>query len=359
MTQQKKKKVLIYYTYENHMGGPRTYIRSIMESSLKDQYEFKVCYQNCSPGGINIGLLKRMVATIRAEKPDIVHVQGLQSEGFYGALASKMAGCKHVVMTVHGFAFDGDEIGKLKKWLYRHVVEPLTLRLSNRVFCVCESASKRIIIQKHAGKRNYGYIYNPVPPMKITTSRTDVRQGLGVDEQETLFVIAGRIVEGKGFGILENAVKRLNAEEVGGFRLLVLGDGDYRATFEQNMSDEIRSGQVMMTGLTDRVPDYLAASDVFILPSYHENLPIALLEAGEMGLPCIASDVDGIPEIIRNRETGLLVDSFNFEDYANAMKYMLTHRENARKMGACFQADVQERFSMEGFCEKLTEVYET
>lgn len=358
MTQRKKKKVLIYYTYENHMGGPRTYIRSIMESSLKDQYEFKVCYQNCSPGGLNIGLLKRMVAAICAEKPDIVHVQGLQSEGFYGVLASKLAGCKRIVMTVHGFAFDGDEIGRVKKWIYRHAVEPLTLRLSDCVFCVCESASKRQIIRRHAGKRNYGYIYNPVPPMKVMTSRDAMRRNMEIGEQDIVFVIAGRVVEGKGFGILENAVKRLNAEGVSGFKLLVLGDGEYRETFEKHMSGEIRSGQVIMAGLTDCVPDYLAASDVFILPSYHENLPIALLEAGKMGMPCIASNVDGIPEIIRNRETGLLVDSFDFEDYAKAMKYMMTHKDAARKMGECFSADVQESFSIEKFCEKLAEVYE-
>lgn len=358
MTQRKKKKVLIYYTYENHMGGPRTYIRSIMESSLREQYEFKVCYQNCSPGGLNIGLLKRMVAAIRAEKPDVVHVQGLQSEGFYGVIASKLAGCKRIVMTVHGFAFDGDGIGRLKKWIYRYAVEPLTLRLSDCVFCVCESASKRKIIRKHAGKRNYGYINNPVPPMKVTTSRADMRKSMGIGEQETVFVIAGRVVVGKGFGILANAVKQLNAAGMRDFRLLVLGDGDYRATFESNVAEEICNGQVIMLGVTDAVPDYLAAADAFILPSYHENLPIALLEAGKMGLPCIASNVDGIPEVIRNGETGLLVDSFDVEDYVKAMKYMMTHKEAARRMGECFSADVGDRFSMEIFCEKLAEVYE-
>ena len=357
MAQQKKKKVLIYYTYENHMGGPRTYIRSIMESPLKDRYDFKVCYQNCRPGGLNFGLLKRMIAAIRAENPDIVHVQGLQSEGFYGTLASKLAGCRHIVMTVHGFAFDGDGTGKLKKWLYRYAVEPLTLRLSDNVFCVCESASKRKIIRMHAGKRSCGYIYNPIPPMVTASSRAAMRQKLGIGEQETVFVIAGRVVEGKGFGILENAVKQLNARDINGFKLLVLGDGEYRGIFEERMSEEIRCGQVIMVGQTDSVPDYLLASDVFILPSYHENLPIALLEAGKTGIPCIASNVDGIPEIISDNETGLLVDSFDFEDYAKAMEYMMTHKDAAREMGKRFSADVQERFSIERFCEKLSEVY--
>lgn len=354
----KKKKVLMYYTFENEMGGPVTYIKTIVNSPLKEKYEFAECYQNTAPGGINIGLLKKMVARIKDESPDILHIHGLQSEGLYGVVAGRLAGVPEIVMAVHGFSLDSEKISKAKRWVYRYLVEPFEIRHSDEIYCVCEAAQKRDIIQKSLKRRQRcGVIHNCIPELKAERSRSEVRGELGFTEDDTVFVIASRINTEKGYKILGEAFKRTLSKGCGSCKLLVLGEGDYAEEFAGMMEPEISAGQVVMFGRCDCVPDYLNACDVFIMPSYHENMPLSVIEAGQMGLPCIVSDVGGIPEIIKDSETGYIIHGFDPDDYAEAMCRFINDKALLKKMSEAVKLDVSDRFSLKTMCDKLVEVY--
>lgn len=352
-----KKKVLMYHAFENKIGGPRTYIRTIINSELREEFDFATCFQNAAPGGINIGLLRRMVKEIKAQSPDIVHVHGVQSEGFYGALAAKLAGCPCVVMTVHGLACDGQKRHGAKWFLYRYFVEPLTLRLPDRVYCVCRYASERAIIKKNTLKNSCGYIHNAVDTLPVERTREQVRAQWKIEPEETVFVIAGRVTRDKGFDILGQAVKQLERSDAGKFRLMVVGDGEYLETFCENMREEIDAGQVIIIGQSACVADYLGAADVFVLPSYHENLPLALLEAGKMGLPCVASNVGGIPEMIKDGETGFLIKNQVPNAYVEKMELLMTNPLLRHTMSGAIKEDVDGRFSMALMCKRIKEVY--
>lgn len=353
----KRPKVLMYYTYADRIGGPLTYMKTVMNSPLKEKYRFAALFQNEAPGGLNLSLLRRMTAAIRREKPDIVHVQGVQSEGFYGTLAARLAGCRRIVLTVHGFNGDDMYCPPVKRFLYRRFVEPLTLRMAHRVFCVCEYAAKRRIVTANAGRRSFGFIHNGVPEMKPVSGREEVRRACGFGDEDVVFCISGRLIREKGFEVLARAANRLAEDGVTGFRLLVLGDGDYREEFCASVQSLIDAGVVVMTGATDRIADYLAASDGFVLPSFRENLSIALLEAGASGLPCIVSAVGGNPEIIRDGATGFVINGFDPGKYAEKMRYLVENPSVRRRMQAEIRRDIEERFSAERMCERLDEVY--
>ena len=350
-------KVLMYYTYADRIGGPLTYMKTVMNSPLQEKYRFAALFQNEAPGGLNLPLLRRMTAAIRREKPDIVHVQGAQSEGFYGTLAARLAGCRRIVLTVHGFNGDDRYCPPVKRFLYRWFVEPLTLRMAHRVFCVCEYAAKRRVVTVNAGRRNRGFIHNCVPEMKTVSGREEVRRACGFGEEDVVFCISGRLIREKGFEVLAQAANRLAEDGAAGFRLLVLGDGDYREEFRRSVKALIEAGVVVMTGATDRVADYLAASDVFVLPSFRENLSIALLEAGASGLPCIVSAAGGNADIIRDGESGFVIDGFDPGKYAEKMRYLMENPSVRRRMREEIRRDMAERFSAERMCEQLDEVY--
>lgn len=352
-----KKKVLIYYAFENKIGGPLTNIRDIINSELKDEFEFVTCFQNEAPGGINIRLLRRMVKKIKDEAPDIVHVHGLQSEGFYGVLAAKLAGCRCIVTTVHGLAFDSKSSHWMKRFLYRWFVEPLTLRMSDKVYCVCKYASERPIIKRNTRKNNCGYIHNAVGALTVEQTREQVRAQWKIEPEETVFIIVGRVCIDKGFDILTQIIKQLNQSNAGRFRLMVVGDGECLETFCENMREEIDAGQVIIIGQSACVADYLGAADVFVLPSYHENLPLALLEAGKMGLPCVASNVGGIPEMIKDGETGFLIKNQVPNAYVEKMELLMTNPLLRHTMSEAIKEDVDGRFSMALMCKRIKEVY--
>lgn len=347
----------MYYSYENKIGGPLTYINTIINSELKKEHEFFTLFQNKAPGGLDISLLKNMVMEIKRIKPDIVHVHGAQSEGFYGVLAAKLAGKCKIVTTVHGFAFDDSSCKGLKRLLYKNIVEPFVLRFSDAIYCVCEFASKRDIVIKNTGKRNCGFIYNPVPQINISESRDVVRGKMGILPKDIVIAVSGRVTKDKGFPLIEEIVKELTKKNITNCKLLVIGDGAYSATFKNVLSQQILDNKVIMVGQTTHVFDYLNASDVFLFPSLHENLSIALLEACAIGLPAVVSNVGGNSEIVVNGKSGYVIDDFSKEKYIDALLKLIENEELRYKMGIFSSINVTEKFSIEKMCEEINEVY--
>ncbi len=350
-------KVLMYYSYENMIGGPLTYINTIINSPLKEKYTFVTCFQNEAPGGWNPQLLRKMIDKIRKEKPDIVHVHGAQSEGFYGVLAAKKAGCKNIVMTVHGFAFDDSACKGIKHFLYKNIIEPYSLRKSKYVYCVCRAASERKIVKSNTKKLKHPYIHNPAPVLMVDESRKQLRERYGVWENDTVFCISCRVVPDKGFDVLADAIKYLNKKTDKSFKFLVIGDGYYLSAFSKMMEKEIEVGQVILAGRTNKVADYLNASDVFVFPSFHENFSIAILEACASGLPCIVSDVGGNAEIIEDGKNGFVINGFEYEKYAEKMLYFLDNKNQIAVMGGYAKQRTSTDFSLENMCQKIDEVY--
>lgn len=356
MEQKARPVVVQYFTYADRIGGPLTYIHTLVDSDLQQRYDLQTCFQNKAPGGINLGLLREMTGKLRLLKPHIVHIHGVQSEGFYGVLAARLSGCKHIVMTVHGFAHDAANCTGVKRFLYKNIIEPLALRWSDRVYCVCDFAARREILRRNAGKGNWGYIHNCVPAMTPATDRQQMRRELGFGENDKVFAICGRVTRDKGFDILEKAVEQIEDEN---FRLLVIGDGDYRDAFESNMAEHIRSGRIVMVGKTDRVADFLGASDGFLFPSYHENLSIAVLEACASGLACVVSAAGGNPEIIQDGTDGTVVNSFDPADYARAVTELLRDPERMKQYQQAAKRTAQQRFSKEKMIQEVQNVYDS
>lgn len=353
----KKPVVAMYYTYGDKIGGPLTYINTIIGSELSEKIDFHTCYQNKAPGGFDHRLLRDMVRRLRLIKPDIVHVQGAQSEGFYGVLSAKLAGCGNIVLTIHGFAHDDSNCKGVKHFLYKYLVEPLTIRMADKVFCVCKFASQRKIVKCNAGRRNLGYIHNPVPELVVRQKREDIRNAYKISDEDVLFCIASRLTKEKGFDLLADTIKMINNTGIKKFRLLVMGDGDYYQQFYDDLKEEIEKGQVIMIGKTDDVASYLSAADAFVFPSYHENLSIALLEACASGLPCVVGNVGGNAEVILDGKNGYVVDRLCAEEFVQKIALLINNRALLNRMQSFAKMDVQERFSKEKLLCQIQEVY--
>ena len=168
----------------------------------------------------------------------------------------------------------------------------------------------------------------------------------------------GRLSAPKGYPILIAAVALLR-ERGRDVRLTLVGEGQQRALLEELIARLGLGDVVRLAGACnhDRVTDYYAASDAFVLPSFLEGVPVVLMEAMAMELPCVATWITGIPEIIEKDLQGLLVPPASAGAIADAVERLIDHPEEARRLGAAARRKVLSSYSLERNVARLAEEF--
>jgi glycosyltransferase involved in cell wall biosynthesis len=167
-------------------------------------------------------------------------------------------------------------------------------------------------------------------------------------------VSVGRLAHPKDFVTLVHACARL---EPGLARLTVVGDGPDRGAVESAIAETGLEG-VRMLGERDDVPDLLAASDVFVLSSLSEGLPMSVLEAMAAGLPLVLTRVGGMPELVTEGENGRLVPARDPASLAAAIDGLVRDAELRRSFGTRSRERVEKTFSLSRFHDEHLSLYE-
>ncbi|SBV26812.1 Glycosyltransferase involved in cell wall bisynthesis [Micromonospora krabiensis] len=333
----------------------------MLASRLGGEYDFVRMHQDHGNGGLDVSLLREWVAMLRRVRPDLVHVRGLQNEGFLGVLAARLARCPRILVTVHGTVRDLRQGGRpLRRGLLVHGAEPFTLRAATHVATVCEYAAGRDFLRGIRG-RFMGVIPNGVMVPAGPGPREQMRAELGLRSDDTVMITVARLTWEKGYRVLADALGRLPA--LPGRRvLLVAGDGPDSAAIADALCGAAAgtSGRetldVRLLGSRADIPDLLAASDLFVFPSLHENLSNALLEAMAHGLPVVASAVGGNVEVLRDGD-GVLVPSGDPRALAEALTPLLASSSTRYELGARARRRVSDRYSLDVMLDALDAAY--
>ncbi|MEU6078096.1 glycosyltransferase family 4 protein [Micromonospora sp. NPDC047074] len=336
-------------------NGPLTAVQRVLASPLAERYDFVRMHQSAGNGGVDPALLREWVRLLRRTRPDLVHVRGLQNEGFHGVLAARLAGCPRVLVTVHGSVRDLRQGARSwRRRLLTHGAEPATLRLATHVATVCEYAAGRDFLRPYAGKF-VGVVPNGVPvPPDPTAARDRVRAELSLHPDDVVIIAVARLTWDKGYGVLADALRRLSPP--GGRRvLLVAGDGPDRAGVAAALTGA-GGAEVRMLGNRLDVPELLAAADLFVFPTLHENLSNALLEAMAHGLPVVASAVGGNVEVLRSGG-GRLVPAGDPDALAAALAGLLVDPAGRHHLGQLGRKVVSECYSLDVMLRSLDGVY--
>lgn len=339
-------------------GGPFTSTTRIMNSKLKNKYVFKKIYYRKELGtGISIKRIKDLTKQLKEIKPDIVHFTGLQLSGYHMAVACKLAGIKNTVVTVRGFSGDALYFNVIKKLIVSYLLEPFTILASKKVIGVSNFVVSRKVIQILASKKSLT-IYN-FPPEEVdyVKNNMDIRSELGVNNSDVIAVSVGRITKDKGYHILDKAI--LDFKKCNDLKFIIVGDGDYLNLMKQKLYKQIANKQVFLLGYRTDINEILASSDIFILPTLHETLSVALLEASQASLALIASNTGGVPEIVENELNGLLVPPGDASALTKSIEKLYSNCDLRLKFGKNAKAKINEKFSKEEIVSKLDSVYKS
>jgi glycosyltransferase involved in cell wall biosynthesis len=158
----------------------------------------------------------------------------------------------------------------------------------------------------------------------------------------------GRLIPAKGQHLLIDAVQRLTRQGRR-VRLRLVGDGpDESSLREQAAHIQISDGVVFEGAVNqDHIRTHYAAADLFCLPSFAEGLPVVLMEAMAMGIPCIATHITGIPELIRNGIDGLLVAPSDLEALVEALEKMMDDAALRQRCAASGRARILEHYDLQ------------
>jgi len=309
----------------------------------------------------NPGVILRLANLMKRENVDIVHSQGARAD-FFARIAAKLAGVPIVVSTVP-MPVEGFDVSPIRKLTYT-VFNRFSERFVDRFIVVSDSLEK-IMIEKHGiGPQRVVKIYNGIEKdeyciadEEIAYRRSKFRKELGLGEDVPVVGAIGRLVWQKGFEYLIEAIPDL-LKEFKKARFLIVGEGPLKDGLNVKSKMLKIEDKIIFTGFRSDIKEILASIDILVMPSLLEGLPIVLLEAMAMMKPIVATDIDGIKEVLDNGKTGLLIPPKNPRALTYAIVNLLLHRDKAYQMGIDARKVVEERFEVDIMVQKVEKVYE-
>ena len=179
---------------------------------------------------------------------------------------------------------------------------------------------------------------------------------LQVGQDTALVGMIGRLEPVKGPEYFIEAAK-LVIERFTKVKFLIVGDGSLRNKLELRCKELSIFDRFIFTGWREDIPEILAILDMLVLPSLNEAVGRILIEAGACGKPVVATSVGGIPEVVNDNETGILVPPKAPEALAQAIIALLKSEEKRQKMGKAAKNWIDEKFSAYRMVERISSLY--
>ncbi|MES2931349.1 MAG: glycosyltransferase [Patescibacteria group bacterium] len=378
VTTENSPKRILYVITKANWGGAQRYVFDVAVASKDAGHEVLVVSgvegdltERLREAGIKteiISAMKRDIAlmseirsfralltVLRAFKPDIVHGNSSKAGGL-AALAGRLAGVRRILFTSHGWAFNE------QRPLWQKVVigafHYATVLLAHRTICVSSALRQDAAWMPLVSKRFF-VVHNGVSPVELL-SRSDARMRLAPDLARsfpTAFWI-GTIAElhpSKGLDTLVEAFAAI-AHELP-VVLVIIGEGTEWAKLQKLVQIYDLPDRVVLTGFVKDASTHLQALDVFVLPSRTESLGYVLLEAGLASLPAIGTRVGGIPEVLEDGGTGLLVPPSKSIILSQALTELLTDEPLRNRLGTALHGKVEKDFSVSAMTKKTLALY--
>ena len=182
----------------------------------------------------------------------------------------------------------------------------------------------------------------------------NIKRIWNIPENHIVFVAAGRLTNQKGFDLLINAVSQLK-EKTNPFTLLISGVGKEWKNLDRQIKQKGLNRIVKLIGFQNNLSNILKAADFIIMPSRHEGMPNVAMESMALGKPVIASNVNGVSELIHHRKTGYLLDSLNIDIICNAIKFAVENHgcEEIQSWGVAAREHIARNFTLPQMLDQL------
>lgn len=376
------KRKILYIITKSVWGGAQRYVYDLATKLPQNQFEVKVAaggddllFHKLAHAGIqtieiselqrDVHILKeflsfwRLLTIFIREKPDIIHLNSTKAGGL-GATAAKLASLinrhpSHVVFTVHGWGFHEKRHPFMRFLIF--CASWLSSLLIERVICI-NTADLRAA-RSFIPKQKLTLIYNGIEPIDFFSrgnARNILSQKAGQSLENDTLVIGtiAELTRNKNIPLLLSALSRLHLDN---WRALIIGEGEERKRLQNMIDTFLLNDRVILMGFLEDASRYLKGFDLFVLPSLKEGLPYSIIEAMWAGLPIIATNVGGIPDLIAHKVDGVLVHPIHPEMMQSAIEELMHdgHQQNHYRHRA--REKIEAHFSLDAMITATIDLY--
>lgn len=290
--------------------------------------------------------LRELEALLRELKPAIVHTHNSKA-GFLGRLAAHRTGIGKVVHTVHGFSFHDSE----PYWRRRLFIllEKLAWPWADRYVSISPTLAEWGARVGLGRREDYEIVWSGIETERFRdASRRRGRELLGLSEDVVAIGLVSKLWEGKGHAF---AIEVLKENLTAGVKLVFIGEGPLEPELRK-----IANEHVVFAGFQSDIPSVTAALDIAILPSDFEGMGRVLLEAQAAGVPVVANEVGGMPDVVKGG--GFLLPRGDRGAWREAVLRLVNDPALRRRLGEKGRQFVDENFNAKGMAARLQQLYE-
>jgi glycosyltransferase involved in cell wall biosynthesis len=300
-------------------------------------------------------ILPRLIRLIRKENFQVLDTQNIQAK-FYASLAASIT---HValVSTINSW-YENEHGGTSTRGKIYTTLELATNR-NLALYITVSEKDRSMLFRSGFPEDKIELIYNAVDATLPKFEPNFLRTQFNLSSDALICLAVGRLVHIKGYDVLIEAIKEA-AAEIPNLVGIIIGEGETREELTRQIEEAGLHGRVLLPGYLPResILPALASCDIFAMPSRYEGTPIALLEAGSVACPIIASNAGGMPELVSHEEQALLVTPENSHALAQAIIRLAKDPTFAKHLGKNAQMQVREKFSLEKQVEATMKAYQ-
>jgi len=362
-----------FFSSASGYGGAEKYLETLMVGCTgsgldclmivnSDNLRFQSELDSCGASYIAIdmdaykpNMYVQMFSILKKYSPVLLHINlpGPWGGGLV-ACTARLSGIKSIVTTEHLPMF-GPSI--------RHSpIKRLNGIFINRTITVSYENVQYLKNIHHIKQERIDIVHNGIDIDQFAVAgnkdeRARLRQESGFTESDFVFGIVGRITEQKGHQYAIRALSELS-KKYPEIKIAVFGDGELMNNCKDMVASLKLKSQVSFTGFQSDMQKVYKTLDALLMPSTFEALPLTLLEAMASGVPAIASNINGIPEVVRDGVNGLLVPPADIGALVNGIELIYNDRDLLNKMGVAARNTIELEFSLEKMVRDTISVYE-
>lgn len=299
----------------------------------------------------NLKTIPQIKELLKKEKFDIVHCH-TETGGILTRLSEPADKNAKYIYTPHGMSFYKGSSLK-SQLIYRPIEKWICSKMNANLAMNSEEFEVLKNWNPDTAKFVHGVGLDTDIIKHIDIDTNQKRRELGIPEDAQMVLSIGELNDNKNHQVVIKALSELKNDNV---YYLICGEGEKRQYLTDLAAENSFADRLILTGYRYDVKEILKTADLFVFPSFHEGLPVSVMEAMAAGLPVICSEIRGNVDLIKTGEGGILCNLESVEDFKNAIEKLLTDKNSASEMGI-FNLENIEKFSLNEVKDEIEKIY--